>query len=166
MRISVKENDKINFEIINILHKESTTSLFILLPVTFEIKCNNTVLCIEVLIEKNDLLTIVSACKEGYFGEDCELKCSDTCMSSCNTFDGTCIGGCKGHFTGDMCQSLCSPNCQLGCLSGSICLSGLCNAGFSGNECTTGKVNFRIENKGENLSLASLKTKTKEIGDL
>lgn len=44
-----------------------------------------------------------SACQHGFFGENCAMKCVDTC-NDCNDVTGLCDHGCLPGFRGYICQ--------------------------------------------------------------
>lgn len=52
-----------------------------------------------ILIRKQLLLV----CRTGYFGQDCAMKCRDTC-TGCNNINGLCDKGCHPGWKGDYCD--------------------------------------------------------------
>lgn len=50
------------------------------------------------------LCICISACKRGFFGENCNHKCVDKC-DDCNDEDGLCDNGCLPGWTGYFCQN-------------------------------------------------------------
>jgi hypothetical protein len=44
-------------------------------------------------------------CVPGYFGNFCDLKCSDNCLNmSCHKDEGFCLYGCIDGYKGDKCD--------------------------------------------------------------
>ncbi|XP_062567915.1 uncharacterized protein LOC134230153 [Saccostrea cucullata] len=52
--------------------------------------------------------------RRGFYGEFCNLHCSEKCAQIDCRQNGTCIGGCKPHWTGQKCDivDLASGNCS------------------------------------------------------
>ena len=44
-------------------------------------------------------------CRDGYFGENCERHCSDTCVGPCNKVTGSCTTCVRG-WSGDFCETV------------------------------------------------------------
>ncbi|XP_048255242.1 uncharacterized protein LOC124111915 [Haliotis rufescens] len=52
-------------------------------------------------------------CKDGWWGDWCERKCSDRCQdNSCYFWDGSCARGCRKGWAGDSCDTLCPGGCH------------------------------------------------------
>ncbi|KAK3091329.1 hypothetical protein FSP39_018982 [Pinctada imbricata] len=104
----------------------------------------------------DEKLGYCSLCKAGYWGKNCENKCSDKCIR-CNQDTGECLQ-CFGNFFGPNCTGSCNNcidekcnkvdgQCQLGCKPGyygpkcnNACQSGcaVCENGTSCSTCTQG----------------------------
>ncbi|XP_062567900.1 multiple epidermal growth factor-like domains protein 10 [Saccostrea cucullata] len=64
-------------------------------------------------------------CKSGYYSENCETKCSESCSSSCNRFSGECKGSCQDGNYGYYCNNTCNKNCINRCSR----INGVCTFG-------------------------------------
>ncbi|KAK3089959.1 hypothetical protein FSP39_008028 [Pinctada imbricata] len=90
-------------------------------------------------------LQAVTACMEGYYGDNCTMKCSENCKTMdnvpvCDMSDGRCTSGCiNSSYVGSKCNAMCSGNCLSSvCNSDGTCnttLNGRCKAGYMGERC-------------------------------
>ncbi|XP_052765203.1 cell death abnormality protein 1-like [Mya arenaria] len=56
---------------------------------------------------------ICVSCKDGFYGDYCNITCSENCMyGNCGQYQGDCKAGCKAGFYGDYCNKTCSENCK------------------------------------------------------
>ncbi|XP_062599168.1 multiple epidermal growth factor-like domains protein 10 [Saccostrea cucullata] len=64
-------------------------------------------------------------CKNGFYSEKCEKRCSASCPSACNRKSGQCEGPCPNGMYGHHCNFTCNRTCKNGCRK----IDGLCTSG-------------------------------------
>ncbi|WAR16495.1 TENX-like protein [Mya arenaria] len=73
------------------------------------------------------------SCKDGLYGEYCNMTCSRNCRYGYCNQDGSCKAGCKDGFNGSMCEiKICPPNCT--CNTSNNCIG--CNSNYFGPSCS------------------------------
>ncbi|XP_052763610.1 multiple epidermal growth factor-like domains protein 10 isoform X2 [Mya arenaria] len=77
--------------------------------------------------------SICDLCKDGYFGDHCNVSCSENCRYGTCTEGGSCIGGCKDGFSGAKCElKICPVNCN--CDQNNRCFG--CKENYFGPSCS------------------------------
>ncbi|WAR16497.1 TENX-like protein [Mya arenaria] len=77
--------------------------------------------------------SICDSCKDGYFGDHCNVSCSENCRYGTCTEGGSCIGGCKDGFSGAKCElKICPVNCN--CDQNNRCFG--CKENYFGPSCS------------------------------
>ncbi|XP_053394311.1 multiple epidermal growth factor-like domains protein 11 [Mercenaria mercenaria] len=80
-----------------------------------------------------------SECLPGWYGETCNIKCSNTCSGNvCKTLSGYCNNGCSAGWYGDTCEKTCSSSCSNKTCNqtSGFCQNG-CSPGSYGDMCET-----------------------------
>lgn len=84
------------------------------------------------------------SCKSGYYGNQCDKKCSN-CISNMCKDDGACIGECVPGWGHVLCDHQCPVNCE-SCNRIDLNCQGSCKPGYTGDTCQD-KLTVRKEKK-------------------